>query len=77
MENVFMDSEDNLTNTMEVLQTELDLSIEDIKAIQSKALPAILSYPRSELRKRILVYKLDLGYPTEEIKKMVLKDPRM
>ena len=72
-----MDSEDNITNTMDVLQTELDLSMKDIKTIQSKALPAILSYPRSELRKRILVYKLDLEYPKEEIKKMVWKDPRM
>ncbi len=77
MERVLMDNENNITNTLEVLQTELDLSVKDIKAIQSKALPAILSYPRSELRKRILVYKLDLGYPKEDITKMVLKDPRM
>ena len=77
MEKVFMDSEENLTNTIEILQTELDLSIKDIKTIQSKALPAILSYPRSELKRRISVYKLDLEYPTEEIKNMVLKDPRM
>ena len=72
-----MDSNENITNTLEVLQTELNLSLKDIKAIQSRSLPAILSYPRSELRKRILVYKLDLQYPTEQITKMVLKDPRM
>ena len=77
MENVLLDSEDNITNTLEVLQTELGLSIEDIKSIQSKSLPTILSYPRSELRKRILVYKLNLSYPKEELKKLVLKDPRM
>jgi len=77
METVLLDSEDNITNTIEVLQTELDLSLEDIKMIQSNSLPAILSYPRSELRKRILVYKLDLSYPKKEITKMVWKDPRM
>jgi predicted transcriptional regulator with HTH domain len=77
MENVLLESEDNLTNTVEVLQTELDLSLEDIQMIQSNSLPAILSYPRSELRKRILVYKLDLLYPTKEMKRMVWKDPRM
>jgi len=72
-----MDHENNLMNTLEILQNELDLSVKDIKAIQSRALPAILTYPRSELRKRILVYKLDLQYPKEEITQMVLKDPRM
>ena len=77
MENVLLDSKDNITNTVEVLQTELGLSLDDIKMIQSKSLPAILSYPRSELRKRILVYKLDLLYPKEEMRKLVLKDPRM
>ncbi len=77
MEKVLLDSEDNITNTVEVLQSELHLSLDDIQMIQSKSLPAILSYPRSELRKRILVYKLDLLYPTNEMKKLVLKDPRV
>lgn len=77
MEKVIMDHENNLMNTLEILQNELDLSVKDIKAIQSRALPAILTYPRSELRKRILVYKLDLEYPKKEITQMVLKDPRM
>ena len=40
-------------------------------------MPASLSYPQNELRERILVYKLDLGYPKRELKKMVLKEPRM
>jgi len=77
METVLMDREDNITNTIEVLQTELDLTLDDIKTIQSKSLPAILTYPRSELRKRIQVYKFDLGYTKDEIKKMVWQDSRM
>jgi hypothetical protein len=77
METLLLDKEENITNTIEVLQTELDLTMDDIKTIQSTSLPAILTYPRSELRKRIQVYKFDLGYTKNEIKKMVWKDPRM
>ena len=37
----------------------------------------VLAYPRSELRKRIFVYKNDLGYSGQEIQDMVRRDPRM
>ena len=77
METVLLDSEDNIASTIEILQTELELSLSDIKMIQSQSLPAILSYPRSELRKRILVYKQDLQFKKPELTRMVLKDPRM
>lgn len=77
METVLLDREENITNTIEVLQAELDLTLDDIKTMQSLSLPPILSYPRSELRKRIQVYKRDLGYKKEDIKRMVWKDPRM
>eukprot|EP00551_Chaetoceros_affinis_P004855 CAMPEP_0203665760 /NCGR_PEP_ID=MMETSP0090-20130426/2929_1 /ASSEMBLY_ACC=CAM_ASM_001088 /TAXON_ID=426623 /ORGANISM="Chaetoceros affinis, Strain CCMP159" /LENGTH=704 /DNA_ID=CAMNT_0050529431 /DNA_START=273 /DNA_END=2387 /DNA_ORIENTATION=- len=83
MENVLLEEQENITNTVEILQTELNLSMDDIQNMPvpsqktSSSLPAILSYPRSELRKRILVYKRDLLYPTEELKNMVLRDPRM
>ena len=83
MENVLLEEKENITNTVEILQTELNLSMDDIQNMPvpsqktTTSLPAILSYPRSELRKRILVYKRDLLYPTEEMKNMVLRDPRM
>lgn len=77
METVLLDSEDNIASTIEILQTELDLSTTDIKMIQSQSLPAILSYPRSELRQRILVYRQDLQFNKPNLTRMVLKDPRM
>jgi len=77
MEAVLLDSEDNITSTIKVLQTELGLTKKDIETIQSRSLPAILSYPRSELRKRIQVYKLDLFYPKDQLKKLIWKDPRI
>lgn len=77
METVFLDREDNLLNTMDVLQQELDLSKKEIIHIQNHSLPTILSYNRSELRKRIQVYKQDLQFTKEEIKSLVLKDSRM
>ena len=77
METVLLDSEDNIASTIEILQTELDLSTKDIKMIQSQSLPAILSYPRSELRQRILVYKQNLQFNKLTLTSMVLKDPRM
>lgn len=76
MENVLMASEEYITNTIEVLRNDLDLSMKDIEILQSKY-PAILSYPRSELRRRISVYTVHLGYSIEAIKNMVLNDPRM
>lgn len=77
METVLLDNEDNLSNTMDILQQELDLTSSQVFNIQKHFLPAILSYNRSELRKRIQVYKHDLGLSTKEVKKMVTKDPRM
>ena len=77
METVFLDREDNLLNTMDVLQQELDLSEKEIIHIQNHSLPTILSYNRSELRKRIQVFKNDLQFTKEEIKILVLKDSRM
>ena len=77
METVFLDSEANIKSTVEILQTELEMSTQDIKMMESQSLPAILNYPRSELRKRILVYKLDLKLDTQELKALVLKDPRV
>jgi len=77
METVFLEREDNLVNTMDILRKELDLTEKDVQHIQTHSLPTILSYPRSELRKRILVYKQELLLTTGEIKKMVLRDSRM
>jgi len=77
METVFLEREDDLVNTMDILRKELDLTEEDVQHIQTHSLPTISSYPRSELRKRILVYKQELSFTTGEIKKMVMRDSRM
>mmetsp|Transcript_4100 Transcript_4100/g.7864 ORF Transcript_4100/g.7864 Transcript_4100/m.7864 type:complete len:775 (+) Transcript_4100:111-2435(+) len=78
MEKVFLDSELNIASTMQVLEKEIGLDKNDVISMQlQKGVTSVLSYPRSELRKRILIYKNDLGYSEEEMRQMVRKDPRM
>lgn len=78
MEKVFLDSEVNIASTMQVLEKEIGLDREDVIQMQlQKGVTSVLSYPRSELRKRILVYKKDLGYGEDEMRDMVRRDPRM
>jgi len=78
METVFLDDQENIQSTVEILQSELDMSIQDIQKLESlSSLPAILNYPRSDLRKRILVYKLDLKLNTLQLKTLVFKDARI
>jgi hypothetical protein len=79
MEKVFLDSEVNIASTMQVLEREIGLDRDDViqMQLQKGGVTSVLSYPRSDLRKRILVLKNDLGYSGDEIRDMVRRDPRM
>ena len=74
---ILTDSGYNLVGTVEVLQTELGMTSSDLLGISSGRLPAVLGYDRSELRRRIKVYKHELGYPEDVLRRMVLTDPEM
>jgi len=55
---VILDSEANLSSTLQVLQEELDLRYADLKAIITKSsnLPTLLNYGRSNLKRKIRLY---------------------
>lgn len=68
MELVLLDNKENIPGTVDILQKELDLTINGIQD---------LKYPRSELRKRILVYKDELLYTKEDLRNLICKDPKI
>merc|ERR1712238_102119 len=68
MELVLLDNKENIPGTVDILQKELDLTINGIQD---------LKYPRSELRKRILVYKDELLYTKEDLRNLIIKDPKI
>ena len=69
--------EDDLKSTMEILQTELQITSPETLLKLCEKLPSLLTYHRSELRQRILVYKNQLDYSIDDLQQLVLRDPRI
>jgi len=72
-----IDEMDGLRTSVELLQCELDLTGEEVWNLATHSFPQVRSYPRGDLRKTLNFYQNDLQFSREDLKKMVLRQPKV
>lgn len=68
---------EDLKTSIELLQHELNLSAEEVWNLATQSFPQVRSYPRAYLRKTLNFYRLELGMNQEELKSIILRQPKV
>lgn len=67
--------DDELKSTIEVLQSELNLTTDEVWKLTTKSFPQIMRYNRNDLRRKLSFYRFELKLTEKELKRLVLIQP--
>ena len=67
--------DDELKSTIEVLQSELSLTTDEVWKLTTESFPQIMRYNRSDLRRKLTFYRFELKLTDKEIKRLVVIQP--